>query len=185
MGSQLELLLRDDRNCQGNPISLAIFSSLGLCFRANCHPAQLSRLHKQVGGKPTQDGFMSKCGFPFKNTRYTQTFLNPLSVRKPTLMSSKTEQKREKHRFHKNSRFDPPAGAPSPDFPWPFWNAMAPFATPAFLALATATGIFRVAGSVPALLRVRTSRALGANTFSTIQVLVAKMRKWEKSTIFF
>ncbi|CAL1144868.1 unnamed protein product [Cladocopium goreaui] len=46
---------------------------------------------------------------------------------------------------------------------------MAPFATPAFLALATATGIFRVAGSVPALLRVRTSRALGANTFSTIQ----------------
>jgi hypothetical protein len=60
---------------------------------------------------------------------------------------------------------------------------MAPFATPAFLALATATGILRVAGSVPALLRVRTSRALGANTFSTIQVLVAKMRKWEKSTI--
>ena len=61
-----------------------------MCFRANCHPAQLSRLHKQVGGKPTQDGFISKCSFPFKNIRYTQTFLNPLSVYKPTLMSSKT-----------------------------------------------------------------------------------------------
>lgn len=55
---------------------------------------------------------------------------------------------------------------------------MAPFATPAFLALATATGIFRVAGSVPALLKVRTSRALGANTFSTIQVRFGQRAKY-------
>ena len=75
-----------------------------MCFRANCHPAQLSRLHRQVGGKPTQDGFISKCSFPFKNTRYTQTFLKP------------AEQKREKHRFHQKQPIWPTRGGHPPIF---------------------------------------------------------------------